>query len=120
MWSSSTPHSDEQPANSLDDEDLVLMTSKIVDAEIVDGRLVLPPEAQALLPAGVPLSMVIDEGKERITVYAKDLRKQLDDADDLMEALADLNAGLTDEQYTRTFSEGELRRQRGDDDEAAK
>lgn len=96
------------------------MTSKIVYAEIVDGRLVLPPEAQALLPAGVPLYMVIDADKERITVYAKDLRKQLDHAEELMDALADLNAGLTDEQYTRTFSEGELRRQRREDDEAAK
>lgn len=94
------------------------MASKVVYAEIVDGRLVLPPEAQAILPSGVPLYIVVDEDKERITVYAKDLRKQLDQSQELMDALADLNAGLTNEAYTRTFSESELRRQRGDGEEA--
>jgi hypothetical protein len=96
------------------------MASKVVYAEIVDGRLVLPPEAQAILPTGIPLYMVVDEDKERITVYAKDLRKQLDQSQELMDALADLNAGLTNEQYTRTFSESELRRQRGDGEVADK
>lgn len=95
-----------------------LMTSKVVHAEIVDGRLILPPEAQAILPSGIPLYMVVDEDKERITVYAKDLRKQLDENQRLMDALADMNAGLTKEQYTRTFSEAELRRQKGATDEA--
>jgi hypothetical protein len=54
------------------------MTAKVVYAEIVDGRLVLPPEAQAILPSGVPLYMVVDTDKERVTVYAHDVRKQLD------------------------------------------
>ncbi len=96
------------------------MTSKVVYAEIVDGRLVLPPEAQAILPSGIPLYMVVDGDKERITVYAKDLRKQLDQSQELMDALADLNAGLTNEEYTRTFSESELRRQRGGGEEVDK
>ncbi len=96
------------------------MTSKVVYAEIVDGRLILPPEARAILPSGIPLYMVVDEDKERITVYAKDLRKQLDQSQELMDTLADLNAGLTDEEYTRSFSESELRRQRGDGEESDK
>ncbi len=94
------------------------MTSKVVYAEIIDGRLVLPPEAQAILPSGIPLCMAVDEERERITVYAKDLRKQSDQSGELMDALADLNAGLTNEEYTQTFSDSELRRQRGDGEEA--
>ncbi len=94
------------------------MTTKVVYAEVVDGRLILPPEAHAILPSGIPLYMVVDEDKERITVYAKDLKKQLDQSQGLMDALADMNADLTKEEYTRTFSEAELRRQNGDAEDA--
>ena len=93
------------------------MNTKVVYAEVVDGRLVLPPEAQALLPSGVPLYMVLDFDKERITVYATDLRKLPHQCEELFEALADLNVGLTNEEYTRPLSETPLRRPQRDDDE---
>lgn len=77
------------------------MTSTVVYAEIVDGSLVLPPEAQAILPSGIPLYMVVDADRERVTIYASDVRAQLEKNRELLEALADLNSGLTNEEYTR-------------------
>lgn len=96
------------------------MTAKIVYGEIVDGRLVLPPEAQAILPSGIPLYMVVDSDKERVTVYANDVRKRLDENRELLDALAELNSGLTNEQYTKPLTDAELRRPKNGDGEGKK
>jgi hypothetical protein len=94
------------------------MSTKVVYAEIVDGRLVLPPEAKAILPSGTPLYMVVDTDKQRVTVYAKDLRKIPNE--ELLDSLADLNADMTTEEYTRPISDVDLRRPAASEDEGAK
>ena len=90
------------------------MTLKVVYVEIIDGRLILPAEALAVLPSGTPLYMLVDPEKERVTVHARDLRKLPNQ--EFLESLADLNEGLTLEEYTRPVSESDLRRNKSKSD----
>lgn len=90
---------------------------KIAFADLVDGRLILPPEALACLPAAGRLFVLVDSDKGTLTVHAVDPRAKPDEA--LMQSLDALNEGLTLDEYTKPLSPDELRRPRapseGDD-----
>jgi hypothetical protein len=79
-------------------------------AEIVDGRLVLPDDALALLPTGTPVRIVIDTERKTVSVYAKDPMAPLSpDSEAFLDALGELSAGSTDEEYFAPVTEETLR-----------
>lgn len=71
---------------------------KIVYGEIVNGQLILPPEALEILPTGTKLYMVLDPERGIVTVRAKDPTAPQNE--EFLEALAKLNDNLTLEEYT--------------------
>ena len=90
------------------------MAMKIAYAEIVDGHLILPAEALDVLPSSTRLFTVIDSERGIVSVHAKDptnLGNQ-----EFLQSLADLNEGLTLEDYTRPVSDSELRGRKPSDD----
>lgn len=86
------------------------MKSLLVD--IVDGRLVLPEEALALLPARTPLRMIVDTGRGTVCVFAKDPMALSPQTEQLMEALAELDDGLTWDEYSAPVAEDLLRKRK--------
>lgn len=93
------------------------MSMKSLLAEIVDGRLVLPPEAMAMLPSGTPLRVITDSERGTVCIFAKDPMAVSPQTEELMDALAELSEGLTPEEYSAPVSEEVLiaiKRQRKD------
>ncbi|MBW8757341.1 MAG: hypothetical protein JF586_07005 [Burkholderiales bacterium] len=75
-------------------------------AEIVDGRLVLPEGALALLPAGMPLRVITDTERKTVCVYAKDPMTPLSpDSAAFLDALGELSADSTDDKYFAPVTE---------------
>lgn len=98
------------------------MVKKSFLAEMVNGRLVLPEEAVAILPAGVPLRVITDSERGTVCVFAKDPEVLSPQTEELMNALAELNEGLTLEEYSAPVTEEvvrERKRKREHDDEAS-
>jgi hypothetical protein len=85
------------------------MVMKSLLAEIVDGRLVLPEEALALLPAGVPLRIYTDSELGTVRIHARDPEAMPPDFEKFMGLLDELNEGVSLEEYTRPVPESELR-----------
>ncbi len=85
------------------------MVMKSLLAERVDGRLVLPADAVAMLPAGVPLRVIIDTERETVCIFAKDPTLLSPQTEELMDALAELNEGLTLEAYSAPVAEEDIR-----------
>ena len=95
------------------------MVMKSSLAEIVDGRLVLPDDALALLPTGTQLRVITDTERKTVCVYAKDPMAPLSpQTEALLDALGELGAG-TDADYFAPVTEEMLleikrkRRERG-------
>jgi hypothetical protein len=86
------------------------MVMKSSLAEIVDGRLVLPDDALALLPAGTQLRVIIDTERRTVCVHAKDPMAPLSpDSEAFLDALGELSADSTDEEYFAPVTEETLR-----------
>ncbi|PTT87883.1 hypothetical protein DBR42_10795 [Pelomonas sp. HMWF004] len=85
------------------------MGMKSLIAEIVDGRLVLPPEAIAMLPSGTQLRVITDSERGTVCIFAKDPMALSPQTEELMDALAELSDGLTPEEYSAPVSEQMLR-----------
>lgn len=86
------------------------MVMKSSLAEIVDGRLVLPDDALALLPKGTQLRVITDSERKTVCVYANDPMAPLSpQTEDLLDALGELSAGSTDEEYFAPVTEETLR-----------
>ena len=85
------------------------MSMKSLLAEIVDGRLVLPAEAIAMLPAGAPLRVITDSVRGTVCIFAKDPMALSAQTEELMDALADFGEGLTADEYSAPVSEEMLR-----------
>ena len=81
----------------------MVMTSLL--AEIVDGRLVLPDEALAMLPAGSSLRVITDSERGTVCIYAKDPMMLSPQTEEMMDALAALSEGLTQEEYFAPVTE---------------
>jgi len=88
------------------------MVMKTMLAEIVDGRLMLPEDAIALLPPGTPLRVITDSERGTVCIFAKDPMTLSPQTEELMDALAALSEGLTWEEYSAPVSEDELRKRK--------
>ena len=86
------------------------MAMKTAFAEIVDGRLILPAEALAVLPGNTRLFVIADSEKGTVSIYARDPMNR--GAQELLDALSELNDGLTLDEYTEPVSDNELRRRK--------
>lgn len=86
------------------------MVMKSLLAEIVDGRLVLPHEALAMLPEGSALRVIVDSERGTVCIFAKDPMTLSPRTEELMDALGDLSEGLTWEEYSKPVPEEALRR----------
>lgn len=89
------------------------MEMKIVFGEISNGRLILPPEALAILPSDTKLYMVTDPERGIVTIRAKDPTAPQNE--EFLEALAALNENLTLEEYIAPVPESALRRKKSND-----
>lgn len=78
--------------------------------EVVDGRLVLPVEALAILPANTPLAMMIAPETGIVTVRARDPAALQNE--EFLESLAELNSHMTLEEYVEPAPESQLRREK--------
>jgi hypothetical protein len=90
------------------------MVMKSLLAKVVDGHLVLPEEALAMLPAGALLRVVTDSERGMVCVFAKDPMTVSPQTEKLMDALAELSEGLTWEEYSAPVSEDALRKHKDD------
>ena len=88
------------------------MVMKSLLAQIVDGRLILPDEALAMLPVGVPLRVITDSERGTVCIFAKDPMAVSPQTDELMDALAGLSEGLTWDEYSAPVSEDDLRKRK--------
>ena len=88
------------------------MVMKSLLAEIVDGHLVLPADAIAMLPAGVPLRVITDSERGTVCVFAKDPSALSPQTEELMGALAGLSEGLSPEEYSAPVTEEFIREQK--------
>lgn len=86
------------------------MTIKHCYGEIIAGKLVLPAEALEVLPEQVKLYMVVDSEWGTVTTHATDPSQPKHP--ELFDALADLNAELTLDEYTAPVPEHLLKRKR--------
>jgi len=103
-------------ATCLPEGDAMVMKSFL--GEIVDGRLVLPAEAIAILPAGTPLRVITDSERGMVSIFAKDPSALSPQTEELMDALAALSEGLSLEEYSAPVTEDVIRqrkRNRNDD-----
>jgi len=87
------------------------MVMKSLLGEIVDGRLLLPADAIAILPAGVPLRVITDSERGTVSIFAKDPTVLSPQTEELMDALAGLSEGLSPQEYSAPVTE-ELIRER--------
>jgi hypothetical protein len=88
------------------------MVMKSLLAEIVDGRLILPAEAIAMLPAGVPLRVITDSERGTVCVFAEDPSALSPQTEELMDALAALSEGLSLDEYSAPVTEEVIREQK--------
>ena len=81
------------------------MVMKSSLAEIVDGRLVLPDDALALLPTGTRLRVITDSERQTVCIHGKDPMAPLSpQTEALLDALGELGAG-TDADYFAPVTE---------------
>ena len=73
------------------------MVMKSLLAEIVDGRLMLPDEALALLPASGEVRVITDSERGTVCVHATDPMRLRPELEEFMDALAELSKDLTNE-----------------------
>jgi hypothetical protein len=78
-------------------------------AEVVDGRLVLPADAVALLSADSTFRVIIDSDRGTVCIFAKDPFSLAPQTETLMDALAELREGLHPDDYAAPVSEEALR-----------
>lgn len=96
------------------------MVMKSLLGEIVDGQLLLPADALAILPAGVPLRVITDSERGTVSVFARDPGALSPRTEQLMDALAGLSEGLSLEDYLAPVTEEVIReRKRPRDDEGS-
>ncbi|MCW7540098.1 hypothetical protein OOT46_19880 [Aquabacterium sp. A7-Y] len=86
------------------------MVLKTAFAEIVDGRVILPAEALAVLPSGARLFVLVDSEKATVTIHARDPMNPPNQ--EFLQSLAELNEGLTLDEYTKPVPESELHRRK--------
>ncbi|HEX7686108.1 MAG TPA: hypothetical protein VF453_00315 [Burkholderiaceae bacterium] len=96
------------------------MVMKSLLAELVDGRLILPEEALAVLPAGAPLRVYVDTERGTVRIHAKDPEAMPPDFEQFMDLLDELNEGVTLEEYTKPVPDSELRSGKPKNDEGKK
>jgi len=85
------------------------MAMKSLLAEIVDGHLILPADAVAMLPAGVPLRVITDSERGTVCIFAKDPTVLSPQTEEMMDALAELNEGLTLQEYSAPVTDDAIR-----------
>ena len=73
------------------------MVMKRVYGKIEGDHLILPPEVLEILPKDGPVYMVTDSERGSVTAFAKDLPNLGNP--ELFSALAELNAGQSEEEY---------------------
>ena len=86
------------------------MVMKSLLAEIVDGRLILPEEALAMLPAGTPLRVYTDSERGTVRIHAKDPEVMPPDFEQFMDLLDELNEGVSLDEYTKPVPESDFSR----------
>lgn len=96
------------------------MVMKSLLAEIVDGGLILPEEALAMLPAGTPLRVYTDSERGTVRIHAKDPEVMPPDFEQFMDLLDELNEGVSLDEYTKPVPESELRSGKQKNDEGKK
>ena len=97
-----------------------VMVMKSFLGGIVDGRLVLPADAIAILPAGIQLRVITDSERGMVSIFAKDPSALSPQTEELMDALAGLSEGLSLEEYSAPVSEEVIReRKRNRNDEGS-
>ena len=92
------------------------MVMKSLQAVIVDGRLILPEEALAMLPTGAQLRVITDSERGTVCIHARESPVLSAQYREVAEALDELNEGLTQEDYFKPVPEDQLRRPRDDDE----
>ena len=92
------------------------MTMTTAYAEIKDGQLSLPAEALAVLPTGVRLFLLIDPERATVSIHARDPDAMLERNQEFLQSLADLNEGLTLEEYTRPAPDKKETKRRRDEE----
>ena len=90
------------------------MVMKSLLGEIVDGRLLLPAEALAILPAGVPLRVITDSERGTVSIFAKDPSALSPQTEQVMDALAELSEGLSLEEYSAPVTDEVIRERKRD------
>jgi len=86
------------------------MVMKSLLAEIVDGRLVLPDDALALLPTGTRVRVITDSERRTVCIHGKDPMAPLSpQTQALLDALGELSAGSSEEDYFAPVTEETLR-----------
>ncbi len=88
------------------------MAMKSLHAEVVDGKLVLPQEAMAMLPAGRKLQVIVDSERQVVAIYANESPVDSVQYKDAVAFLDELNQGMSQEDYLKPVPEGQLRRPR--------
>lgn len=86
------------------------MAMKTASAEIVDGRLILPAEALAVLPSGIRLFLLVDSERGTVSIHARDPMNPPNQ--EFLQSLTELNEGLTLDEYTQAVPDSELRRRK--------
>jgi hypothetical protein len=88
------------------------MAIKTAYATIFDGYLKFPDNFLPLLPQNCDLFAAFDEEKQRVTIYFNDPSKP--EISKLLDALEDLNEGLSSDEYAAPVPEHLLRRTKAD------
>ena len=86
------------------------MVIKIAYLKVVAGKVELPEDFLKILPQGIDLYAALDEEKQRLTIYANDPSKPR--LTELLDALDELNEGLSSDEYAAPVPEHELRRRK--------
>ncbi len=86
------------------------MSIKVAYVKISDGKINLPEEILKIFPQEKDLYLAVDEEKQRMTIYAND--PSAPPIAEFLDALADLNEGLSSDEYANPVPEAELRRKK--------
>lgn len=86
------------------------MAIKIAYVKISSGKIELPEEFLKIFPQETDLYVALDEEKQRLTIYAQDPSKPR--ISEFLDALEELNEGLSSDEYAEPVPEHELRRRK--------
>lgn len=84
------------------------MAIKIAYLKISSGKIELPEDFLKAFPKDTDLYAALDEEKQRLTIYANDPSKPR--ISEFLDALDELNEGLSSDEYAAPVLEHEFRR----------